>query len=151
MSLFNFKNVTIQFQISSSSNKSRPGTCFKMCSRSRQYERFEYDQKLLAESWIGAFSKQVICFCPVTESTPTTLDSVQTFPGNVCTESAEIQFWEWHLSKMKNSPTLCRHFSEMSAQSQYSQTPILCRHFSEMSAQNLKKKFEKKFELFGGY
>ena len=49
--------------ISSSSNKSRPGTRFKMCSRSWQYQRFEYHQKLLAQSWIGAFSKSTyLCF-----------------------------------------------------------------------------------------
>ena len=51
------KNVTIQFQISSSSNKSRPGTCFKMCSRTWQYGRFEYHQKLLAQSWIHGLTK----------------------------------------------------------------------------------------------
>ena len=47
----NEKNMTIQSQISSSSNKSRLETCFKMCSRSRQYQRFEYHQKLLSQKW----------------------------------------------------------------------------------------------------
>ena len=35
------------FRISTSSNEIKPGTRFKMCSRSRQYQRFEYHQKLL--------------------------------------------------------------------------------------------------------
>ena len=62
-------------QISSSSNKSRPGTRFKMCSRSRQYQRFEYHHKLLSQKrsyglsksdfliwsriWVGAKSEPV--------------------------------------------------------------------------------------------
>ena len=37
--------------ISTSTNKSRPGTHFKMCSRSWQYWRFEYHQKLLTQKW----------------------------------------------------------------------------------------------------
>ena len=45
------------FQISTSSNESRPGTPFKMCSRSRQYQRFEYHQKLLTWTRSYAISK----------------------------------------------------------------------------------------------
>ena len=93
------------------------------------------------------FQNKKSAFCAVLELTPTTLDSVQTFPGNVCTESAEIQVWELHLSKITNLATLCRHFLEMSAQSQYSQTPILCAHFLGLSAQNLKKKFKLIFRV----
>ena len=158
--MFNLKLILFKIwefwgDISTSTNKSRPGTPFKMCSRSWQYGRFQYHQKLLTQKWsygltksqklnlghlgMGASDKQS-AFCPVLELTPTTLDSVQTFPGNVCTESPEIQVWDWHISKMQNSAILCRHFLEMSAQNQYSQTPVLCRHFLEMSAQNLKKK-----------
>ena len=43
--------------ISTSSNKSGPGTHFKMCSRSWQYWRFEYHQKLLTQKWSYAFRK----------------------------------------------------------------------------------------------
>ena len=43
--------------ISTSSNKSGPGTHFKMCSRSWQYWRFEYHQKLLTQKWSCAISK----------------------------------------------------------------------------------------------
>ena len=35
--------------ISTSTHKSRPGTHFKMCSRSWQYWRFDYHQKLLTQ------------------------------------------------------------------------------------------------------
>ena len=42
------------FQISSSSNETRPGTPFKMCSRSRQYQRFEYHQQLL--TWTRSYA-----------------------------------------------------------------------------------------------
>ena len=41
----------------------------------------------------GASDKQS-AFFPVLELPPKTLDSVQTFPGNVCTESPEIQVWD---------------------------------------------------------
>ncbi len=41
------EHLKSQFQISSSSNESRPGTHFQMCSRSRQYQRLEYHQDLL--------------------------------------------------------------------------------------------------------
>ena len=43
--------------ISTSTNKSRPGTHFKMCSRSWQYWRFEYHQKLLTQKWSCALRK----------------------------------------------------------------------------------------------
>ena len=62
--------------ISTSTNKSRPGTHFKMCSRSWQYWRFDYHPKLLTQkrsyglrksqkssSWafgIGAFVKSYL-------------------------------------------------------------------------------------------
>ena len=56
----NFKNEEkskSEFQISSSSNESSPGTPFRMCSRSRQYQRFEYHQKLLTWKRSYAISK----------------------------------------------------------------------------------------------
>ena len=37
--------------ISTCTNQSGPGTPFKMCSRSWQYWRFEYHQKLLTQKW----------------------------------------------------------------------------------------------------
>ena len=71
----NCKILKSCFRISTSSNESRPGTLFKMCSRSRQYQRFEYHQKLLSQTkrygisksdfwilgqlWVGANSEPV--------------------------------------------------------------------------------------------
>ena len=69
------RKLKSDFQISAYSNKSRPGTPFKMCSRSRQYQRFEYHQKSLSQNrsygqskydfliwtqiWVGANSEPV--------------------------------------------------------------------------------------------
>ena len=53
----NEEKMKSQLQISSSGNESRPGTHFKMCSRSRQYQRFEYHQKLLTWKRSYAISK----------------------------------------------------------------------------------------------
>ena len=43
--------------ISTSTNKSRPGTLFKMCSRSWEYWRFQYHQKLLTQNRSCGLSK----------------------------------------------------------------------------------------------
>ena len=43
--------------ISTSTNKSRPGTPFKRCSRSWQCGRFQYHQKLLAQKWSYRLTK----------------------------------------------------------------------------------------------
>ena len=43
--------------ISTSTNKSGPGTLLKMCSRSWQYGRFQYHQKLLAPKSIYGLTK----------------------------------------------------------------------------------------------
>ena len=58
-----WEKLKIQFQISTSSNKSRPGTPFKMCSRSWEYGRFQYHQKLLAQKWSCANSKYTYLMC----------------------------------------------------------------------------------------
>ena len=71
----NSKISKSDFQISTSGNESRPGAPFKMCSRSQQYQRFEYHQKLLSQKrsygisksdfliwrqiWVGANSEPV--------------------------------------------------------------------------------------------
>ena len=73
----NEEKMKSQLQISSSGNESRPGTHFKMCSRSRQYQRFEYHQKSLSQNrsyrqskydflilgqiWVGPNSDPVCC------------------------------------------------------------------------------------------
>ena len=44
-------------EISTSTNKSRPGTCSKMCSRTWEYGRFQYHQKILAQKWSYGLSK----------------------------------------------------------------------------------------------
>ena len=43
--------------ISTYTNKSRPGTLFKMCSRSWEYWRFQYHQKLLTQNRSCGLSK----------------------------------------------------------------------------------------------
>ena len=57
----NEKKSKSDFQISAYGNKSRPGIEFKMCSRSRQYQRFEYHQKLLSQTKSYGISKFVFC------------------------------------------------------------------------------------------
>ena len=56
------KKSKSHFQISTSSNESRPGTLFKMCSRSRQYQRCEYHQKLLSQTKSYGISKSDFWF-----------------------------------------------------------------------------------------
>ena len=58
----NEKQSNSDFQISTSGNESRPGTRFEMCSRSRQYQRFEYHQKLLSQKWSYGISKSDFLF-----------------------------------------------------------------------------------------
>ena len=55
---FIFRNM-LEFWsgISTYTNKSRPGTLFKMCSRSYEYWRFQYHQKLLSRNRSCGLSK----------------------------------------------------------------------------------------------
>ena len=55
-----------------------------------------------------------VCTEPGSGST----DSVQTFPRNVCTESQNFAFWKYVNPKLGFQVILCKHFQEMSAQSQ---------------------------------
>ena len=44
-------------EISTSTNKFRPGTCFEMCSGAWEHGRLQHHQKLLARKWSYGFSK----------------------------------------------------------------------------------------------
>ena len=76
------ETLTIQFQISTSSKKSRTGAAFKMCSRSCEYGSFKYHQQLLAskvELWISKQMKSDVW--QFLGGAPTTLPPAENIPG----------------------------------------------------------------------
>ena len=82
-----FKILEFWSDISTSTNKSRPGTLFKMCSRSWEYWRFQYHQKLLTQNRSCGLSKSNLLI----------FGQIWVGPNSepVCYVSTPSQFWNF--------------------------------------------------------